>query len=81
MCRILLGLIVDMRTLQGTSAVRLVRAVRGVLDFLYIAQFPSQTDETLELLTESLSTFHNNKEIFEELKIRDSFNIPKFHSM
>jgi len=81
MCRILLGLIVDMRTLEGTSAVRLVRAVRAILDFLYIAQFPSQTDETLALLTESLSAFHDNKEIFEELEIRDSFNIPKFHSM
>ena len=81
MCRILLGLIIDMRTLQNTSAVRLVRAVRSVLDFLYIAQFPSQTDETLTLLTESLSTFHDNKEVFKELGIRDSFNIPKFHSM
>ena len=69
MCRILLGLIVDMRTLKGTSAIRLIRAVRGILDFLYIAQFPSQTDQTLALLTESLSTFHDNKEIFEELGI------------
>jgi hypothetical protein len=81
MCRILLGLIVDMRTLKGTSAVRLVRSVRAVLDFLHIAQFPSHTDETLALLTESLSVFHDNKEIFEELGIRDAFNIPKFHSM
>ena len=81
MCRILLGLIVDMRTLKGTSAVRLVRAVRGVLDFLHVAQFPSQTDETLALLTDSLSAFHNNKAIFKELGIRDGFNIPKFHSM
>jgi hypothetical protein len=80
-CRILLGLIIDMRTLQGTSAARLVRAIRGILDFLYIAQFPSQTTETLTLLTESLSTFHDNKEVFVELGIRDSFNIPKFHSM
>ena len=44
MCRILLGLIVDMQTLKGTSAIRLIRAVRGILNFLYITQFPSQTD-------------------------------------
>jgi len=81
MCRILLGLIIDIQTLKGTSAVRLIRAVRGVLDFLYIAQFPSHTDETLTLMMESLSAFHDNKEIFVELGIRDSFNIPKFHSM
>ena len=69
MCQILLGLIVDMQTLKGTSAIHLICAVRGILNFLYIAKFPSQTDQTLALLTESLSTFHNNKEIFEELGI------------
>jgi hypothetical protein len=81
MCKILLGVIIGMRTLHGTSAVRVVRAVRSILDFLYIAQFPSQSEETLDLLTSSLSTFHENKVVFEELGIRDGFNIPKFHSM
>ena len=81
MCRILLGLVIDMRTPRGTSAVQVVRAVRGILDFLYIAQFPSQSEETLNLLVSSLSAFHENKEVFEELGIRDGFNIPKLHSM
>jgi len=81
MCKILLGLIVDARTPHGTSAVRVVRAVRGILDFLYIAQFPSQSEETLDLLASSLSMFHENKEVFEELGIHDGFNIPKIHSM
>ena len=81
MCKILLGIIIDMRTPRGTSAVRVVRAVRGVLDFLYIAQFPVQSEETLDLLVSSLSTFHENKDVFEELGIRDGFNIPKLHSM
>jgi len=81
MCKILLGLIVDARTPNGTSAVRVVRAVRAILDFLYIAQFPSQSEETLDLLTSSLSAFHENKVVFEELGIRDGFNIPKIHSM
>ena len=81
MCKILLGVILDMRTLHGTSATQVVRAVRGLLDFLYIAQFPVQSEETLDLLVASLSTFHKNKVVFEELGIRDNFNIPKFHSM
>jgi len=58
-----------------------VRAVRSILNFLYIAQFPVQSEETLNLLISSLSTFHENKDVFEELGIRDGFNIPKLHSM
>ena len=81
MCKILLGIIIDMWTPRGTSAVRVVRAVRGVLNFLYIAQFPVQSEETLDLLVSLLSTFHENKDVFEELRIRDGFNIPKLHSM
>ena len=81
MCKILLGIVIDMQTLSGASATQVVRAVRGLLDFLYIAQFPVQSEETLSLLTSSLSTFHENKDIFQELGIRDNFNIPKVHSM
>jgi hypothetical protein len=81
MCKILLGVILDMRTLHGTPAAQVVHAVRGILDFLYIAQFPVQSEETLDLLVSSLSVFHENKAVFKELGIRDNFNIPKFHSM
>lgn len=81
MCKILLGVIVDMRTVEGTSAVQVVRAVRAILDFLYIAQFPVQSEETLDLLVSSLTAFHENKDIFEDLGIRDGFNIPKLHSL
>ena len=67
--------------LKGTSAIRLVCTVHGILNFLHVAQFPSQTNKTLTLLTDSLSAFHNNKVIFKELGIHNGFNIPKFHSM
>jgi hypothetical protein len=76
-----MGLIVDIRLKDGMSPVRLIRAVRALLDFLYIAQFPSQTDETLELLKASLDRFHENKGIFVDLGIRSNFNIPKLHSL
>lgn len=81
MCRILLGLIIDISLPDGRSPARLVRAVRALLDFLYIAQFPSQSDTTLELLAESLTKFHDNKAIFIELGIRSNFNFPKLHSL
>ncbi|KAF9502071.1 hypothetical protein BDN71DRAFT_1378620 [Pleurotus eryngii] len=79
MCRILLGLIIDLPLPDGLSNARLIRAVRAILDFLYLAQYPVHTDRTLELLEDALEEFHNNKSIFIDLGIRDSFNIPKLH--
>ena len=42
-------------------------------------QYPVHTDSTLELLEDALDRFHENKEIFVDLGIRDAFNIPKLH--
>ncbi|KAG1844739.1 hypothetical protein C8R48DRAFT_617813 [Suillus tomentosus] len=79
-CRFLLGLIIDIRLPDGASPVRLIRAVRGLLDFLYLAQYPCHSDLTLELLSGALNRFHDNKSIFVDLGIRSSFNLPKLHS-
>jgi hypothetical protein len=79
MARILLGLVVDIQLPNNLSNLRLIRAVRALLDFLYLAQYPVHTDETLELLEDSLIQFHENKDIFIDLGLRDSFNIPKLH--
>ncbi|GLB39850.1 putative protein Coprinopsis cinerea okayama7 130 [Lyophyllum shimeji] len=79
MCRLLLGLVIDAPLPDGLSNVRLIRAVRAILDFLYLAQYPVHTDESLELLEDSLERFHANKDIFVDLGIRDGFNLPKLH--
>ncbi|KAH9952382.1 hypothetical protein BC827DRAFT_1262644 [Russula dissimulans] len=50
-----------------------LRAVRALLDFVYLAQFRCHTD--------SLARFHENKTIFIDLGIQGHFNIPKFHSL
>jgi hypothetical protein len=81
MCRILLGLIVDMDLPGGASPLRLIRSTRALLDFLYLAQYPIHTSETLQLLRQSLRNFHANKDIFVELGIRENFNLPKLHSL
>ncbi|THH15756.1 hypothetical protein EUX98_g9415, partial [Antrodiella citrinella] len=78
-CRILLGLIIDMPLPGGASPARLVRAVRAVLDFLYLAQYPVHTEHTLALLDDALDRFHANKGIFEDLGVRESWGIPKLH--
>ncbi|KAH7902826.1 hypothetical protein BJ138DRAFT_1121048 [Hygrophoropsis aurantiaca] len=55
--------------------------MRGLLDFLFLAQYPCHTEETLRLLDDALNRFHDNKSIFIDLGIRTSFNLPKLHSL
>ncbi|KAI1783665.1 hypothetical protein LXA43DRAFT_977019 [Ganoderma leucocontextum] len=62
--RLLLGLIIGLPLPDGQSPARLVRATRALLDFLYLAQYPTHTSETLALLEEHLQAFHENKSIF-----------------
>ncbi|KAA1475505.1 hypothetical protein DENSPDRAFT_783649 [Dentipellis sp. KUC8613] len=81
MCRILLGLIVDLPLPNGQDPSRIVRAVRGILDFLYLAQYPAHTSETLAAMDAALQRFHDNRKIFIELGIRSDFNIPKLHEL
>ncbi|KAI0055664.1 hypothetical protein BV25DRAFT_1815283 [Artomyces pyxidatus] len=80
-CRVLLGVILDLPLPGGLSPIRLVRTVRGLLDYVYIAQYPSHTTTTLEYLDEALAMFHNNKGILLDLGIRENFNLPKLHSL
>ena len=63
----------------GASNVRLIQAVWAVLDFVFLAQYPVHTDETLETLEDALACFHGAKDIFIDLGIQDSYNIPKLH--
>jgi hypothetical protein len=77
--RILMGLVVGLRLDNGSSPVELVRSVRGILDFLYLSQFPVHTDATLDLLQKAIDQFHDNKHVFVQLGIRTNFNLPKLH--
>ncbi|TFK45446.1 hypothetical protein OE88DRAFT_1788392 [Heliocybe sulcata] len=81
MCQLLLGLVLDIRLPNHVSSATLVRAIRALLDFLYLAQYPVHTDHTLDHLRDALRRFHDSKHIFVELGIRDQFNIPKLHAL
>ena len=81
MCKILLGLIIDLSLPCGEPTIRIIKAVRALLDFLYLAQLPSHTADTLLHLEESLAQFHNNKDVFVHLGVRKHFNFPKIHSL
>ncbi|KAH9040246.1 hypothetical protein EDB84DRAFT_1647334 [Lactarius hengduanensis] len=62
MCRILLGLVIELPLPSGGSSARVIRTMRALLDFLYLAQLPSHTSETLLRLEESLAQFHEDKD-------------------
>jgi Plavaka transposase len=81
MCAVLLGLIVDLQVPGGHDSSRIIKAVRALLDFLYLAQYECHTSDTINRLQDALSAFHDNKDVFVDLGIREHFNIPKFHSL
>ncbi|KAG6848387.1 hypothetical protein H0H93_000646 [Arthromyces matolae] len=62
---------------------RVVRAVRGIIDFAYFASLQSHTSDSLLGLRRSLDLFHENKQAFIDLhgRTQDHFNIPKLHSL
>ncbi|KAJ6561026.1 hypothetical protein B0H10DRAFT_2240103 [Mycena sp. CBHHK59/15] len=78
--RFLLGIIIDLPIPGGYSPVRLIRSVRAILDFVYLAQYPLHSTESLALLANARERFHENKGIFVDLGIRNDFNLPKVHS-
>ncbi|KAL0571739.1 hypothetical protein V5O48_010221 [Marasmius crinis-equi] len=78
--KFLLGLIIDIPLPAGASSEKLCAAVRSMLDFIYLAQYPLHSTNTLSLLRASLTEFHNNKDIFVELGACPSFRIPKLHA-
>ncbi|KAJ6631941.1 hypothetical protein B0H10DRAFT_2159548 [Mycena sp. CBHHK59/15] len=78
--RFLMGIIIDVQLPKNLDSGRLLAAVRGLLDFVYLAQYPMHTTETLSHLQNALQRFHDNKSIFVDLGVRNNFNLPKLHS-
>ncbi|EGO04852.1 hypothetical protein SERLA73DRAFT_38308, partial [Serpula lacrymans var. lacrymans S7.3] len=75
MAKVLLGCLV------GKLPKQAIIAIRSLLDFIYIAQYPTHSDTTLGYLSDALKTFHQNKAILVTLDVRENFYIPKFHSL
>ncbi|KAI1790862.1 hypothetical protein LXA43DRAFT_1095078 [Ganoderma leucocontextum] len=60
---------------------RVLAAARTVLDFIYLAHLPSPTTSTVAELEDTLQHFHQHKQVFIDLDIREHFNIHKLHWM
>ena len=67
--------------IAGITDPRVVRATRGVLDFIYYAHFETHTDKSLAQLDAAWFMFHENKDVFVDLGIRQHFNISKLHNI
>ena len=80
-CRIVLGLVIDLPLAEVRFSARLTRAVRALLDFIYLSQYSVHTTESLDALDAALNQFHMEKEIFVDLGVREHFNLPKLHSL
>ena len=59
--KILLGVLV------GAVPRQAILASRSLLDFIYLAQYSSHSDETLQYLDEALQFFHKEKHIFQDI--------------
>lgn len=79
-CRFLLGLIIDIRLPNNLHNGRLLSAVSGMLDFLFLSQYPVHTSQSLDLQDDAFDLFHANKSIFIDLGVRAHFQIPKLHN-
>ncbi len=81
MCSILLGLIVDLPVPDRRDSSRIIKSVRALLDFVYLAQYQSHTTESIGRLEDCLAAFHDHKAVFLDLGVRENFNLPKLHSL
>ena len=75
MAQILLGCLV------GKVPAEVLVCYRALLDFIYIAQYPTHDNDSLQYLEDVLDLFHTNKHIFVDCSIWEHLDIPKFHSM
>lgn len=75
MAQILLGCLV------GKVPAEVLVCYRALLDFIYIAQYPTHDNDSLQYLEDALDLFHTNKHIFVDCSIWEHLDIPKFHSM
>ena len=81
MCVILLSLIVNQLVPGGLDPSHIVRAVCALMDFLFLASYKSHTSNTISLMQDHLTQFHDNKAVFFDLRVQKHFNIPKLHGL
>lgn len=75
MARVLLGCLI------GKVPRGVILAYHSLLDFIYLAQYHTHDNTTLQYMQKALEDFHQHKEVIINLGIREDLDIPKFHSL
>ncbi|EIW86269.1 hypothetical protein CONPUDRAFT_86280 [Coniophora puteana RWD-64-598 SS2] len=65
--------------LAGAVNADVLTSACALIDFIFLAQYHSQTTETLTRMEEALKTFHDTKGTFSTQ--RDHFNLAKLHAL
>ncbi|KAF8330563.1 uncharacterized protein EI90DRAFT_2848256, partial [Cantharellus anzutake] len=62
---------------------KVINAISSLLDFSYLAQYPSLSASKIHKMEEALTTFHGNKQVFVDNGLQDPphFRIPKLHGL
>ncbi|KAG1718798.1 hypothetical protein EDB19DRAFT_1978407, partial [Suillus lakei] len=75
-------------TLWGMASPGFIRAVRAMIDFIYLAQNPLHTESSIASMNQALKDFHDNKQAILDTEARqgkggakDDFFIPKLELM
>ena len=62
---------------------KVIKSIRSILDYAYMAQYPVLSEIDLKKMDDILLIFHQNKEVFisNESQGSDHFHIPKLHAL
>lgn len=59
----------------------MVQCISALLDFAYLARRSEHDTHSLEAMEAALQTFHELREIFREVGVRNNFALPRQHSL
>ena len=59
----------------------IVMAVKGLLNFIYLAQYHVHCNAMLACMYDALHDFHHHKHSFVQLRVWEHFNIPKVYAL
>lgn len=66
--------------IEGYVPPRMVRAIRAFLEFCYIVRKNVINTTDLDQLQDTLDRFHEYRQIFIDVGVRENFNLPRQHS-
>lgn len=70
-----------MPAIDGHVPSEMVRALRALIDFIYIARHDIIDTNSLKAMDDALECFHKYRKVFMECGVRLSFDLPRQHSL